>query len=32
MNEEPALRAILALESMATPNWGDSGGPIIGLA
>ena len=32
MNEELALRAVLALESMAAPNWVDIGGLIIGLA
>ncbi len=32
MNEELALRAVLALESMAAPNWVDIGGLVIGLA
>ena len=32
MNEELALRAVLALESMAAPNWVDIGGLAIGLA
>ena len=32
MNEELALRAALALERMAAPNWVDIGGLVIGLA
>ena len=31
MNEELALRAVLALESMAAPSWVDIGGLGIGL-
>ena len=31
MNGELALRAVLALESMAAPNWVDIGGLVIGL-